>query len=109
MIDVGLLPLPVEEAIGKDGLPLPQHPGKVLFESGDAAGIKHPLQPPGEGLAHDGVRLCAELGQVFAVAQQHLAALVPHDDGVGQALPQRPDEPDMGLQLLAGSLLGASR
>ena len=39
--------LPVEEAIGKDGPTLPQHPGEILLQHRDALVIDQPRQPPG--------------------------------------------------------------
>ncbi|MND47049.1 hypothetical protein D3C80_379350 [compost metagenome] len=109
MIDVDLPPFALENPIGEDGLALLQHLGEVPLQGGDALGVDPPFQSPGEGVPHDVFWTGTELGQVFAVAQQYLAALVPHHYGVGLALPQRPDESHLGLQLLAGGLLGAGQ
>ena len=109
VIDVDLPPFALENPIGEDGLALLQHLGEVPLQGGDALGVDPPFQSLDEGMPHDVFRTGTELGQVFAVAQQYLAALVPHHYGVGLALPQRPDESHLGLQLLAGGLLGAGQ
>ncbi|CAB5705609.1 Uncharacterised protein [Aeromonas hydrophila] len=98
-----------EDAIRQYGAAASQHLLKILFQGGDGLGAEQPLEPLGKRGAEHPLDGGVEGGQVLAVAEDHLAPLVAHHYGVGQALAERLDEAHVLLQLAAGGLLRAGQ